>query len=139
MSLAFCPGLITSRWFVDGIGQAGFEKVKASYEQTTPLGRACTPEDVAEAVVWLVDGARTVTGELVLLDSGMHLGAKVTVPGKVRSLEKPAVAIEVIAVCAMNERARASFHSYAGAESRVEKIHNMAILYILASFYKELP
>ena len=93
MSLAFCPGLITSRWFVDGIGQAGFEKVKASYEQTTPLGRACTPEDVAEAVVWLVDGARTVTGELVLLDSGIHLGAKVTVPGKVRSLEKPAVAI----------------------------------------------
>ena len=71
---AVCPGLITSRWFVDGIGQAGFEKVKASYEQATPLGRACTPEDVAEAVVWLVDGARTVTGELVLLDSGMHLG-----------------------------------------------------------------
>ena len=79
---AVCPGLITSRWFVDGIGQAGFEKVKASYEQTTPLGRACTPEDVAEAVVWLVDGARTVTGELVLLDSGMHLGGKVVVPGK---------------------------------------------------------
>lgn len=79
---AVCPGLITSRWFVDGIGQAGFEKVKAMYEQTTPLGRACTPEDVAEAVVWLVDGARTVTGELVLLDSGMHLGGKVAVPGK---------------------------------------------------------
>jgi len=31
-------------------------------------------EDVAEAVIWLVDGARTVTGELILLDSGMHLG-----------------------------------------------------------------
>ena len=26
---AVCPGLITSRWFVDGLGQAGFEKVKA--------------------------------------------------------------------------------------------------------------
>jgi 3-oxoacyl-[acyl-carrier protein] reductase len=25
-------------------------------------------------IVWLVDGAKTVTGELVLLDSGMHLG-----------------------------------------------------------------
>ena len=70
------------RWFVAGIGQAGFEKVKAMYEQTAPLGRACTPEDVAEAVVWLVDGARTVTGELVLLDSGMHLGGKVAVPRK---------------------------------------------------------
>jgi len=79
---AVCPGLITSRWFVDGIGQDGYEKVKSTYEQTTPLARACTPEDVAEAVVWLVDGARTVTGELVLLDSGMHLGGKVAVPAR---------------------------------------------------------
>ena len=79
---AVCPGLITSRWFVDGIGQEGFEKVKALYEHTVPLARACTIDDVAEAVVWLVDGARTVTGELVLLDSGMHLGGKVSVPGK---------------------------------------------------------
>ena len=29
---------------------------------------------VGEAIVWLADGARTTTGELVLLDSGMHLG-----------------------------------------------------------------
>ncbi|MDP3859423.1 MAG: SDR family oxidoreductase [Stagnimonas sp.] len=71
---AVCPGLVTSRWFVDGIGQEGFEKVKAAYESSVPLQRACTPEDVAEAIVWLVDGARTVTGELVLLDSGIHLG-----------------------------------------------------------------
>ena len=53
---AVCPGLITSRWFVDGIGQEGYEKTKALYEQSVPLGRASTPEDVAEAVVWLVDG-----------------------------------------------------------------------------------
>ena len=73
---AVCPGLITSRWFVEGIGQAGYEKTKAAYEAAMPLPRACTPEDVAEAIAWLVDGARTVTGELVLLDSGMHLGPK---------------------------------------------------------------
>ncbi len=71
---AVCPGLITTRWFVDGIGAANYEHLKAQYEQSTPLGRACTAEDVAEAVVWLIDGARTVTGELILLDSGMHLG-----------------------------------------------------------------
>ena len=71
---AVCPGLITTRWFVDGLGQAAFETIKANYEQTTPLGRASSPEDVAEAVVWLIDGARTITGELILLDSGMHLG-----------------------------------------------------------------
>ena len=81
---AVCPGLITTRWFVDGLGQEGFEKVKAMYESNAPLGRACAPEDVAEAVVWLVDGARTVTGELLLLDSGVHLGAAqgIRVPGK---------------------------------------------------------
>jgi 3-oxoacyl-[acyl-carrier protein] reductase len=43
------------------------------------LRRASTAEDVAEAVIWLVDGARTVTGELLLLDSGMHLGTVPTV------------------------------------------------------------
>jgi 3-oxoacyl-[acyl-carrier protein] reductase len=77
---AVCPGLITTRWFKDGIGQQGYEAVKAAYERSTPLRRACTAEDVAEAVIWLLDGARTVTGELVLLDAGMHLGAAPTVP-----------------------------------------------------------
>jgi 3-oxoacyl-[acyl-carrier protein] reductase len=77
---AVCPGLITTRWFVDGIGADGYEKLKAQYEQTTPLGRACTAEDVAESVVWLLEGARTVTGEMILLDSGMHLGRAPSVP-----------------------------------------------------------
>ena len=81
---AVCPGLITSRWFIDGLGQEGYEKVKAMYERNAPLGQACTPEDVAEAVVWLVDGARTVTGELLLLDGGIHLGPAqgARIPGK---------------------------------------------------------
>lgn len=71
---AVCPGLITSRWFREGLGEEGYEKVKAGFERRAPLERACTPEDVAEAIVWLVEGARTVTGELLLLDSGVHLG-----------------------------------------------------------------
>ena len=81
---AVCPGLITTRWFVDGIGKEAYETLKAGYEQATPLGRACSAEDVAEAVLWLIEGARTVTGELILLDSGMHLGgaARAAVPGK---------------------------------------------------------
>jgi 3-oxoacyl-[acyl-carrier protein] reductase len=71
---AVCPGLITSRWFVDGIGQEGAEAARRGYEAGVPLANSCTPQDVAEAIAWLVDGARTVTGELLLLDSGMHLG-----------------------------------------------------------------
>lgn len=73
---AVCPGLITTRWFVDGIGQEAADKLRVQYERTVPLGRACTAEDVAESVIWLVDAARTVTGELILLDSGMHLGGR---------------------------------------------------------------
>jgi 3-oxoacyl-[acyl-carrier protein] reductase len=71
---AVCPGLITTRWFVDGVGQDAYENLKKGYEQSTPLARACTAEDVAEAVLWLIEGARTVTGELIQLASGMHLG-----------------------------------------------------------------
>ena len=71
---AVCPGLITTRWFTDGVGTQAYESLKEAYEQSTPLARAATAEDVAEAVVWLIAGARTVTGELIQLDSGMHLG-----------------------------------------------------------------
>jgi len=76
---AVCPGLITTRWFADGIGVDNYQKLKAQYEQSTPLGRACSAEDVAEAVQWLLEGARTVTGELIQLDAGMHLGKAPTV------------------------------------------------------------
>jgi len=77
---AVCPGFITSRWFSDALGQAAFETLKARSEAATPLARASTPEDVAEAITWLVTGARTVTGELIQLDAGMHLGAPPRVP-----------------------------------------------------------
>ena len=80
---AVCPGLITTRWFKEGIGHQGYEAVKASYERSTPLQRACTAEDVAESIIWLLDAAHTVTGEFILLDSGMHLGSKpVTLPAQ---------------------------------------------------------
>lgn len=77
---AVCPGLITTRWFPRGIGEEAYRKLKASYEAGAPLATACTPEDVAEAIVWLADGARTVTGELLLLDSGTHLGPAPRLP-----------------------------------------------------------
>ena len=71
---AVCPGMITTRWFVDGIGKEAYEKFKAHYEANTPLETACSAEDIADAVAWLIESARTTTGELIMLDSGMHLG-----------------------------------------------------------------
>lgn len=81
---AVCPGMIETRWFVDGLGQQAFEKLKTGYEAGVPLARTCSAEDVAEAVVYFADGARTVTGEMLLLDSGMHLGAMPRVPPPAR-------------------------------------------------------
>ena len=77
---AVCPGLITTRWFVDGIGKDAYETLKAGYEKSAPLARACSAEDVAETILWLIEGASTVTGELILLDSGMHLGGATSRP-----------------------------------------------------------
>jgi NAD(P)-dependent dehydrogenase (short-subunit alcohol dehydrogenase family) len=71
---AVCPGMITTRWFVDGVGKEAAEKFKGYYEAMAPLGKACTAGDIADAVLWLIEGARTTTGELLMLDSGMHLG-----------------------------------------------------------------
>ena len=71
---AVCPGLVTTRWFRDGLGEAGYGKLREKYEKQTPLSRSNTPEDVAEAIGWLIEGARTTTGELLMLDAGLHLG-----------------------------------------------------------------
>ena len=79
---AVCPGLITTRWFTDGMGQLAYQKIKANYEQTTPLQTAASAEDVADAVVWLIDGARTTTGELLMLDGGRHLGGTQAGPSR---------------------------------------------------------
>jgi NAD(P)-dependent dehydrogenase (short-subunit alcohol dehydrogenase family) len=38
-----------------------------------PLGRGTTPEEIAEAVIYLI-GAPAVTGQLLALDGGQHLG-----------------------------------------------------------------
>lgn len=71
---AVCPGLVTTRWFRDGLGDEAFDSLKEKFERDAPLRRACEPEEVAEAVLWLIEGARATTGELLLLDSGRHLG-----------------------------------------------------------------
>ncbi|MGH8675859.1 MAG: SDR family NAD(P)-dependent oxidoreductase, partial [Burkholderiales bacterium] len=39
---AVCPGMITTRWCVDGVGQEAYEKLKSHFESVTPLATACT-------------------------------------------------------------------------------------------------
>lgn len=67
---AVCPGPMASRLPDAGVSPSPLAR---NHNATTPLRTTSTPENVADAIVWLLDHARTVTGELMLLDSGMHL------------------------------------------------------------------
>src|SRR5882762_8464317 len=71
---AVCPGLIETRWHLERFSKEEYARFKANYEKTVPLAKAAAPDDVAEVVVWLIEGADLVTGECLLVDGGLHLG-----------------------------------------------------------------
>jgi len=71
---AVCPGFVETRWLTGGLG-GSYEGLKQNYETITPLKSVVYPEDVADAAIWLLEGAGKVTGETILVDSGVHLGA----------------------------------------------------------------
>jgi 3-oxoacyl-[acyl-carrier protein] reductase len=71
---AICPGFISGRWQAAGMGSTEkYEARVASVEKSTPLRRANSPEDIAETILWFIEGARWVTGETLLVDAGSHL------------------------------------------------------------------
>lgn len=63
------PGFIDSRWLRQGLG-AAFDPVKQQTAAQTPLGRVSTPEDIAQVVLSLIEGADFVTGQTVTVDGG---------------------------------------------------------------------
>jgi len=71
---AVCPGFVETRWLTSGLGES-YESQKQNYEAITPLKSVVLPADVADAALWLLEGAGKVTGETILVDSGVHLGA----------------------------------------------------------------
>ncbi|MCH8279245.1 MAG: SDR family oxidoreductase [Chloroflexi bacterium] len=70
---AVCPGVIQTRWWREGLGEERYPAFIEQYADITPLKAAGTPESVAEPVVWLLEGADHVTGETIMVDSGLHL------------------------------------------------------------------
>ena len=69
------PGFVDTPWMHSGYGEQRFKEMFERYSSNAPLKSACKPEDIADAIVWLVEGARQVTGESVLVDSGFHLAS----------------------------------------------------------------
>ena len=70
---AVCPGVIKTQ-MIDRV--TGKDKtVEKQYEDMEPVGRMGTPEEVAEAIVWLCsDAASFVTGNAMAVDGGWIAG-----------------------------------------------------------------
>ena len=67
---AVCPGLIRTR-LMDQIHQAHPE-LEAEQDQWQPIGRIGTPEEAAEAVIWLCsEKASFVVGHMLVVDGGL--------------------------------------------------------------------
>ncbi|MEX0586048.1 MAG: glucose 1-dehydrogenase [Pirellulales bacterium] len=71
---AVAPGFISGRWLEQGLGER-YEAAKTEVESRLPLGRINHPEDIAAAILSLLTGAETITGQILVCDSGMLLTA----------------------------------------------------------------
>lgn len=69
---AVAPGFITGRWLENGLG-ASYEAAKQAFGASLPLHRVCDPADVAACIVSLITGSKLVTGQTLLVDSGMMI------------------------------------------------------------------
>jgi 3-oxoacyl-[acyl-carrier protein] reductase len=61
---AVAPGPVLTRWLADHP-----DMVERSV-RATPLGRAATPDDIADAVVFLATGNTLITGQVLVVDGG---------------------------------------------------------------------
>ena len=69
-----CPGgVLGNAWTTKILSAKALAERKREAETTYPLRRAVTPLDVAEAALWLTESARSMTGEIIRMDSGRHL------------------------------------------------------------------
>jgi 3-oxoacyl-[acyl-carrier protein] reductase len=61
---AVAPGPILTRWLAGHM-----DRVERMIE-TTPLRRAATPDDIADAIVFLATGNSLITGQILVVDGG---------------------------------------------------------------------
>ena len=72
---AVCPGYIDTGWFEKGRGVEGANRVRDMVVKKTALHLASGPQHIAGLVCFLAGPeSGHMTGELVRMDAGMHLG-----------------------------------------------------------------
>jgi 3-oxoacyl-[acyl-carrier protein] reductase len=66
------PGLVSSRWFSKRFGDEAAAAQEARFATATPLGKIASPDDVAHAVVALLEND-LVTGQDLVVDGGKNV------------------------------------------------------------------
>ena len=69
------PGYVKTPWQVAAHGAEGAANLEKKYAEKAPLKSAPEPQDVADAICWLIEGARQVTGEIIYVDGGIHIAS----------------------------------------------------------------
>jgi 3-oxoacyl-[acyl-carrier protein] reductase len=67
------PGYVLTPWQVAAHGADGAAQHEKRFAERAPLKAAAEPQDAADAIVWLIEGARRVTGQIIYVDAGMHI------------------------------------------------------------------
>lgn len=71
---AVAPGLITSRWLKEGLGDEAYETYLARTVERAPLHRVCSPDDVADLIVNIITGPDLITGQILPIEGGVLTG-----------------------------------------------------------------
>ena len=71
---AIAPGAIQTRWLQGGMTPEQFQQFLVAAADMVPLKMVPTAEQIAEALVWFLEGASVVTGEVLMVDAGLHCG-----------------------------------------------------------------
>lgn len=66
------PGYVDTPWQHAMLGTDKARAAAERYASFVPLKDYARPADVADAVAWLLEGARMVTGEVLFVDGGLH-------------------------------------------------------------------
>lgn len=71
---AVCPSFIDSSWWRDKFAdQTKYENLKQGISDSNLLGRVLEPKDVAAVIISIIENP-SMTGELIKLDAGAHIG-----------------------------------------------------------------
>jgi 3-oxoacyl-[acyl-carrier protein] reductase len=71
---AIAPGAIQTRWLQGTMSPEQYQAFLVAAADMVPLKTVPTAEQIAEALVWFLEGASVVTGEVLMVDAGLHCG-----------------------------------------------------------------